>query len=120
MLPRTGAALASMKKYMATLRPNETFYDFSYAGLLYYLFDRNNPVPQIGPPFYETVEAQNNVIAALERNRDVRAALIAFPDALSGIDGVADAERAPLVWHYLQNNFRPDFDENGVVIWRRR
>ncbi|HJT18538.1 MAG TPA: hypothetical protein VJ853_14160, partial [Thermoanaerobaculia bacterium] len=120
MLPRTVAALSSMKKSLATLRPNETFYDFSSAALLYYLFDRANPIPYVEVPFYESVDAQKNVIATLERNRNIRAALITFPDALSKIDGVPNAERVPLVWHYLQNNFRPDFDENGVVIWRRR
>ena len=120
VLPRTAAALGSMKKYLATLKPNETFYDFSFGALLYYLFDRNCPIPQVGPPFYETEEAQRQVIAALERNRNVRAALISFPDSFSDIDGVSNAVRVPLVWEYLQKNFRPDFDENGVVIWTRR
>ena len=120
MLPRTAAALGSMKRYLSTLRPNETFYDFSFAALLYYLFDRNSPIPQVGPPFYESEEAQRTVIAALERNRNVRAALIVFPDAYSEIDGISNQARAPLVWEYLQANFKPAFDENGVVIWSRR
>jgi hypothetical protein len=119
MLPRTAAALGSMKKYVSTLRPNETFYDFTYAAVLYYLFDRNNPIPQLGPPFYESEEAQRSVIATLQRDRNVRAALIVFPDAYSEIDGVSNQARAPLVWQYLQTNFKPAFDENGVVIWTR-
>ena len=120
MLPRTAAALGSMKRYVSTLRPNETFYDFTYAAVLYYLFDRNNPIPQLGPPFYESEEAQRRVIATLQRDRNVRAALIVFPDAYSEIDGVSNQARAPLVWQYLQTNFKPAFDENGVVIWTRR
>ena len=120
MLPRTAAALGSMKRYMSTLRPNETFYDFTYAAVLYYLLNRNCPIPQLGPPFYETEDAQRRVIATLERDRSVRAALIVFPDALSEIDGVPHRDRAPLVWQYLQSHFQPAFEENGVVIWSRR
>ena len=120
MLPRTAAALASTKRYMSTLRANETFYDFTYAAVLYYLLNRNCPIPQIGPPFYESEEAQRAVIATLQRDRSVRAALIVFPDAYSDIDGVSNQERTPLVWQYLQANFTPAFEENGVVIWARK
>jgi hypothetical protein len=42
-----------------------------------------------------------------------------FPDSPGMTDGVANRDRAPLVWRYLQSNFRPAFAENGVVIWRR-
>jgi hypothetical protein len=120
MLPRTAAALGSMQRFIRSeLRPNETFFDFSFAALLYYLFDRNCPIPQVGVPFYESESAQRSVIVALQRDRSVRAVVIEFPDGLGMIDGVANRDRAPLVWRYLESNFRPAFAENGVVIWRR-
>jgi hypothetical protein len=59
------------------------------------------------------------VIVALQRDRSVRAVVIEFPDGLGKIDGVANRDRAPLVWRYLESNFRLAFAENGVVIWRR-
>ncbi|HMC20501.1 MAG TPA: hypothetical protein VKL19_01515, partial [Thermoanaerobaculia bacterium] len=102
------------------MRPNDTFFDFSYSALLYYLFDRNCPIPQVGVPFYESEEAQQKVIAALQRNGTVRAAVIEFPGGMPQIDGVTNWQRAPLVWRYLQENFAPALNENGVVIWRRR
>jgi hypothetical protein len=50
----------------------------------------------------------------------VRAALIAFPGSSQNIDGIPNAERAPLVYAWLQRNFTPTFDENGVVFWVRQ
>ena len=121
LLPRSAAALASMQRYVSSqMRPNDTFFDFSYSALLYYLFDRNCPIPQVGVPFYESEEAQQKVIAALQRNGTVRAAVIEFPGGMPQIDGVTNWQRAPLVWRYLQENFAPALNENGVVIWRRR
>jgi hypothetical protein len=71
-------------------------------------------------PAYETVAGQQEVIATLERNRKIRAALIAFPFAYASIDGIANADRAPLVSRYLQTHFAPALDQDGVVIWMRR
>jgi hypothetical protein len=119
--PKTAAGLAAVQKFVATsLRPRETFYDFANAGLLYYLFDRDCPVRHVEVPMYESERGQKEVIAALEHNRDVRAALIAFPTAYTAIDGVPNAERAPLVRRYLEAHFVPAFAENDVVFWTRR
>ena len=120
MLPRTAAALASMQRFTVQLKPGETFFDFAYAPLLYYLFNRNCPIPQVGVPFYESESAQKRVIATLQRDRSIRAVVIDFPDGLGVIDGVSNRARAPLVWSYVQNNFAPAFAENGVAIWKRR
>jgi len=119
--PQTAAGLRVMQRYIATnLGPRETFFDFSNAGLLYYLFDRDCPIRQVAVPFYESADAQRQVIAALQRNAHVRAALIDFPPSLSAIDGVPNRARVPLVWQYVQQNFLPAADEAGVVIWKRR
>jgi hypothetical protein len=118
--PPTARSLAAMDRYMSSLRPNETFVDFANAGLLYYLFDRECPLRQIEVPQYESEAAQREVIARLERNQSVRAALMVFPSAYSAIDEVPNATRAPLVFAYLQKHFVPAFEEDGVVFWSRR
>ncbi|MBV9495107.1 MAG: hypothetical protein JOZ54_12735 [Acidobacteria bacterium] len=48
-------------------------------------------------PFYETEKAQQEIIAALERNSSVRAALIECPSGIATIDGMTNRVRAPLV-----------------------
>jgi hypothetical protein len=118
--PASARALEAAQRFMRTLRPNETFVDFANAGLLYYLFDRDCPLRQVEVPQYEHEAAQREVIARLERNRSVRAALMVFPSAYSAIDEVPNAARAPLVYAYLERNFVPSFAEDGVVFWRRR
>lgn len=118
--PRTAQAIPVAERFVSTLGPRETFFDFANAGLLYYLFDRDCPVRQMHVPMYETEDAQREVIAALERNRNVTAALMVFPSAYSAIDGVPNDDRAPLVRRYLETHFAPAFDEDGVVFWRRR
>jgi hypothetical protein len=117
---RTRQALRATEHYVyASLHRDETFFDFANAGLLYYLFDRDDPVRHIEVGMYERQDLQREVIAAIERNPRVRAALITFPSADSAIDGVPNRDRAPLVWRYLQDHFEPVFSEEGVVFWRR-
>jgi hypothetical protein len=103
-----------------SLKPNETFYDFSSVGMLYFLFDRDCPTRHPTVPAHESEEMQRSVIAELERNPRIRAALIAFPTGYIDIDGIHNRDRAPLVWKYLQEHFQHSFDENGVVFWTRR
>lgn len=118
--PRTALALGTVQRFVTTqLKPDETFFDFANAATLHYLFARDFPVRYYPVPFYETEAAQREVIAVLERNRSVRAALIVFPDALSHIDDIPNRARAPLVWQYLETHFTPAVDENGVVFWLR-
>lgn len=119
--PLTHRALASTQKFLAThLRAGETFYDFANAGALYFIFDRPCPIRQLEVPAYERESAQREVIARLQRDRSVRAALITFPTAYTTIDGIPNSHRAPLVWSFLQKHFRPAFNENGVEFWIRR
>ena len=99
---------------------DETFYDFASVGVLYFLFDRDNPARHPTVPAYESEELQREMIDALKNNPRVRAALIAFPTAYPDVDGVHNRDRAPLIWQYLEENFQPAFDENGVVFWMRR
>ncbi|HEX9493016.1 MAG TPA: hypothetical protein VGA33_07125, partial [Thermoanaerobaculia bacterium] len=103
-----------------TLAPNETFFDFANAPALYYVTDRRLPIRQIQVSQYEDVRLQREVIAALEHDRSVRLALMRFPEFAFILDGVPNAQRAPLVARYLETHFTPAVDQNGVVFWRRR
>ncbi len=114
------AIIRSALKYVSTLTPNETFFDFTNRGALYFLLDRDCPIRQVEVPFYETEERQKEVIARLAGNPRVRAVLVpAENDGKTMIDGVPNATRAPLVWAWVQRHFRPDFEEGNVVFWRR-
>jgi hypothetical protein len=118
---RDTKVIRSVEKYLAlSLQKDETFFDFTNSGLLYFLFRRDCPIREYEVAFYETEAAQREVIRRLEANPKVRAALIpATPHGRFTVDGVPNFERAPLVWQYLQENFHPDFEEGDVVFWRR-
>jgi len=100
------------------LKPNETFFDFANMPILYYLFDRRCPVRQPEVPFYESETLQREVIARLDGDPTVRAALVQFPNqGFVAIDGVPNAIRAPLVAQYLREHFAPAYASDGVVFW---
>ena len=108
------------KKFVdQSLGPVETFFDFTNRPMLYFLLDRDCPIRQLGPSWYEPEQRQRAVIAAIDRNPHVRAALVP-KSAGDGLDGVANELRAPLVWQYLQTHFTPQYDENGMVWWHRK
>jgi hypothetical protein len=111
---------ATAKYIRLSLAPDETFFDFTNRGFLYHLFRRDCPIREYEVAFYETEAAQREVIRRIEENPRVRAALL--PGHIVGrhtVDGLTSAERAPLVWEYLQSHFHPDFEEGDVVFWRR-
>jgi hypothetical protein len=119
---KDAAFLASAQKYVSlTLAPDETFLDFTNSGLLYFLLRRDCPLREYEVAFYESEEQQREVIRRIEANPKVQAVLVpATPAGRFTIDGVPNADRAPLVWQYLQARFHPDFAEGDVVFWRRR
>lgn len=111
--------IASVARYLPTLAPGETFLDFTNRNLLYFLFDRDCPIRFYEVAFYETEERQRYVISVLESNPKIRAVLVPGPVGAYPVDGIPNRERAPLVWEYIERNFRPDFAEGDVVFWRR-
>jgi len=114
------AIIRSVSRYVSTLKNDETFFDFTNRGALYFLLNRDCPIRQIEVPFYETEERQREVIDHLRTNPHVRAVLVPREgDTSVMIDAVPNATRAPLVWAFVQEHFRPDFEEGAVVFWRR-
>jgi hypothetical protein len=105
----------------STLGPDDTFLDFANMPGLYYLLDRRCPIRLYEVPFYETEALQREVIAALERNPHVRLAVMQFTNRDDvWIDNVPNPIRAPLVFTWLREHFRPLVSRDGVVLWIRR
>jgi hypothetical protein len=129
-LPRAQGALSRTSdaavvdivgRYAAShLNPDETWFDFTNRGNLYFLLDRDCPIRQIEVAFYETTERQREVIARIEQNPRIRFALIPGDPDTTAVDAVGNRVRAPLVYAYLQEHFTPDYEEGGVVFWRRK
>lgn len=119
-MPYYAYVTAYAKRYVDTLPPGDTFFDFTNRGILYFLFDRVPPVRQTEVAYYESESLQRQVIDAIEHNPHVVAALVPPPqNDQTGVDGVPNPVRAPLVWKYLQTHFHPDFADGPVVFWRR-
>lgn len=103
-----------------TLAPDETFFDFTNRGALYFLLDRDVPIRQVEVTFYESEERQREVIARLAANPKIRLALVPAPgDRSVMVDGIPNEERAPMVWAYLRQHFRPAFEYSGIIFWER-
>jgi hypothetical protein len=119
---KDAAFVAGAQKYLSlALAPDETFLDFTNSGLLYFLLRRDCPIREYEVAFYQSETLQREVIRRIEENPKVKAVLVpATPAGRFTIDGVPNADRAPLVWQYLQQRFQPDFAEGDVVFWRRR
>lgn len=130
-LPRARGALSKssdaividvVQRYVAShLKPDETWFDFTNRGNLYFLLDRDCPIRQIEVAFYETEERQREVIGRIEQNPRIRFALMP-PEPIdnTAVDAVANRDRAPLVYAYLREHFTPDYEEGGVVFWKRK
>jgi hypothetical protein len=130
-LPRARGALSKssdaavidvVQRYAAShLKSDETWFDFTNRGNLYFLLDRDCPMRQLEVAFYETVDRQRDVIRRIEQNPRIRFALMP-PDPIddTAVDGVPNRVRAPLVYDYLRQHFTPDHEEGGVHFWTRR
>lgn len=115
------AAVASVKRYLSlSLAPDETFFDFTNSGALYFLFRRDHPIREYEVAFYQTERQQREVIQRIEENPKIRAALLPrTPDARFAVD-IPNAWRAPLVHQYLVDHFELDFEEGELQFWKRK
>ncbi|HEX7190856.1 MAG TPA: hypothetical protein VF381_04710 [Thermoanaerobaculia bacterium] len=112
-------SINAARHFAVALKPGETFVDFTNSAVLYSLLGRDCPLRFVEVANYQPEEMQRDVIRRIEQNKHVTAALISFPGTNSDVDRVPNRERAPLVWAYLQKNFAPSFNEDGVEFWRR-
>lgn len=130
-LPRAQGALSrtsdaaiidAVQRYAAShLQPNETWFDFTNRGNLYFLLDRDCPMRQLEVAFYETEERQRDVIRRIDQNPHIRFALMpSDPVDTTAVDGIPNRDRAPLVYAYLREHFAADHEEGGVNFWRRK
>jgi hypothetical protein len=114
-------AVHAVKHYAEThLAHDETFFDFTNRGLLFFLLDRDNPIRYSEVGFYSRDKQQWRVIRALRDNPKVKAALMPSVYGGQAVDNVPNERRAPLVYQWLQENFEPHVQEGDVVIWRRK
>jgi len=123
VFPAPDAALIDATSEMirrADLREGETWLDFANAPGLYYLFDRDCPIRYYEVPFYETEEAQREVIAAVSANPRVRVVLVASGLLAQEIDHISNDERAPRVAAFLREHFRPFWSDGPVEFWIRK
>jgi hypothetical protein len=117
---RDARVVESVRKVLSlSLKPDETFFDFTNSGILYFLTRRDCPIREYEVAFYETEAGQREIIRRIEASPKVRAALVSTAPRFT-VDGIPNATRAPLVWQYLQDHFEPDFEEGDVVMWRRK
>jgi hypothetical protein len=108
------------KNYLDRMPAGQTFFDFTNRNVLYFFFNRDCPIRQYEVNFYQSETLQREVIDRLEKNRSVSAALVPLAPGHGAVDGIANWDRAPLVWKYLQDHFEPEFHEGTVWFWRRK
>ena len=118
---RNARRMAIAASVVNQLPPGDTFFDFANMPGLYFVLNRHCPIRMYEVPFYETDDLQRETIAKLQSDPHVKLALMQFTNRDDvWIDGVPNAVRAPLVFAWLQQNFRPLLARDGVAIWIRR
>ena len=117
--PAQARELVALKDALDNLPGGRTFFDFSNAPALYFLFDRRMPVRYACVPLYETEAKQREVIEALEREKPPLA-LLGKGEGPDAFDGVTNRERAPRVAAYLDEHYEPAGEAAGRRIWRIR
>lgn len=118
-LQRDARAIASVRRYLAlTLKPDETFFNFTDTPILYYLTRRDMPIREYETAFIQSEEKQRETIRILQTNQKIRAVLMR--EGAFSIDLIPPAQRAPILHQYLLENFEPDFEEGDVAFWRRK
>jgi hypothetical protein len=127
-IPRSGGArlpassvdnFVAFRRFLdAELKPGETFFDYSNQPGLYFIADRRLPIRYITVAQYEAPDRQEEVVAALERERPPIAIL---PSGIWGdLDGVSNAARTPRVAKYIEEHYAPVDSVGGWRIGRRR
>ncbi|HJT18214.1 MAG TPA: hypothetical protein VJ853_12530, partial [Thermoanaerobaculia bacterium] len=118
---RNAHRMAIAASVINPLPPGDTFFDFANMPGLYFVLNRHCPIRMYEVPFYETDDLQRETIAKLQSDSHVKLALMQFTNRDDiWIDNVPNPVRAPLVFAWLQQHFRPLLARDGVAIWIRR
>lgn len=120
LVPREQAqALASVALLVdARLGPDETFFEFSNMGALYFLLERRCPTRFAQPVYAATPELQQSLVADLEASRP-RLVLISPLLGFDPVDGIPMAERLPLVAEYLAARYRLAEERPYASVYQR-
>lgn len=100
----------------ASLAPDETFYDFTNSGLLYFLADRPCPTRYAQTTYAASQAAQREVIASLRANRP---RLVLFPtgdENRYGYDQLIHPLRHPLITRHLYRHYAPSEVVGDAII----
>ena len=99
-------AIASLDAFLnERLAPNQTFFDYSDAGALWFLLDRRCPSRYVQAAYAATEAMQRRLIDDLERTRPpvmIVSSVLGSPE----LDGIRLDERQPLVKRYLERRYR--------------
>lgn len=129
--PRAGGALFKERDVQAVetigraltqagLRQDQTWFDFANLPALYYLFDRDCPIRYYEVPFFQDPARQQEVIAALDANPNVRLAILPVNGSTAyAIDGIPNELRAPAVFEHLHRSFHPLLVDRELQVWIR-
>ncbi len=101
------------------LAPDEPFFEFSLAGLLYFLAERPNPTPFPHSTFAGSTREQRQVIRVLEQKRP---RLVLFPTGRweQRYEEMGSYLRQPLLAKYLYEHYVPTKMVAGFLILKRQ
>jgi hypothetical protein len=100
-------------------RPGEPMFDFSNQPALYFFCDRPNPTRFYQVPIISPVNAQREVLLALEKARP-NAVIRKSPQNFDQFDGIDNSVRAQAVAAYLDDYYTYAVTRRGIEIWKRR
>ena len=98
---------------------NEKIFDFTSQGAYYFFANRPGVTRFHQVSYASTLEMQQEVIAALERDK-TRLVIFKTGGWFDAVDGIPVEERHPLIAVYLQENYEPAVNINNTEILLRK
>lgn len=119
LIPASEAqALASLKSFMdERLAPDETFFDFSNMGAVYFFLDRRIPTRYFMAVYAATPRMQAEMIADLERSRPRY--VVVSPLGHPSIDDIPMETRLPDVASWIARHYEHSSDEGFGSVFAR-
>ncbi len=101
------------------IKPGDGFFTFTPEAGWYYLLRQPCPTPYPYLWTAVTIEAQKEVVGALEEKR-VKWVLYRDQEWSWQIDGIPNDRKFPVIAAYLAQNYQPAFNVDGSEIWVRK